>query len=131
MLNTAEVHAREEALRQRVRELPDELRKQYYEKAERRIRDPDTYAVLNYLFIAGLHHFYLKRWFRGLLNLSVFCAGVALMIIGMWPFGLALIAAITLLEIYALFRSQIIVRAYNNAVMETLLESLQQHDRSS
>lgn len=124
MLKEAEVHAQEEALRRKVRELPDELRKQYYEIAEGKIRDPDTYAVLNYLFIAGLHHFYLKRWIRGVLNLAIFCGGVALIVMDMWQYGLGAIAAVTILELYALFRSQIIVRAYNNTVMQETLDSL-------
>lgn len=125
MLKESEVHAQEEALRRKVRELPDELRKQYYERAEGQIRDPDTYAVLNFLFIAGLHHFYLKRWIRGLINLSIFCGGIALIFMDMWQYGVGAIAAVTIVELYTLFRSQIIVRAYNNEVMREILDSIQ------
>ena len=40
-------------------ELTDEQRKEYYDRFRREVRDPDTYAVLNYFFLAGLHHMYL------------------------------------------------------------------------
>jgi len=125
MLHREEVEAREEGLRLKVRELPDAERKAFYIRAEKRLKDPDTYAVLNYLFIAGLHHFYLGRWFRGLINLTVFGGGAALIVLGQWQAGLAIIVAITVLELYALFRAQVIVQAFNNRVMEQALEHIQ------
>ena len=123
-LKQSEVDAREEELRLEVRELPDEQRKAYFEQAERRLKDPDTYAVLNYLFIAGLHHFYLGRWFRGLINLAVFSGGIYLMYLDQWKNGFIVIGIITVLELYALFRSQIIVKHYNNVASEEILDSL-------
>jgi len=126
MLKQDEVDAREEALRLAVRELPDEKRKAFYECAEHELKDPDTFAVLNYLFIAGLHHFYLGHWFRGLINLAVFGGSVYLMYLGQWQNGLILFGIITLLELYALFRSQIIVKDYNNNTSSDILASLQE-----
>jgi len=123
-LKQSEVDAREEELRLEVRELPDEQRKAYFEQTERRLKDPDTYAVLNYLFIAGLHHFYLGRWFRGLINLAVFGGGIYLMFLDQWRNGFIVIGIITALELYALFRSQIIVQHYNNDISEEILDSL-------
>ena len=123
-LNQSEVDAREEEIRLVVRELPDGTRKKYYEQAEKRLKDPDTYAVLNYLFIAGLHHFYLGRWFRGLVNLTVFGVGVYLLFLEQWQNGLIVIGIITALELYALFRSQIIVKHYNNGIAQEILDSL-------
>ncbi len=125
MLKQSEVNAREEALRLEIRELPDEKRKVFYERAEKKLKDPDTFAVLNYLFIAGLHHFYLGRWLRGLANLAVFFASIYLMYLGQWQNGFILFAIITLLELYALFRSQIIVKHYNNGISKNILSSLQ------
>jgi len=109
-----------------VRELPDAQRKSYFEQAESRLKDPDTYAVLNYLFIAGLHHFYLGRWLRGLINLAVFGGGVYLMFLDQWRNGFIVIGIITALELYALFRSQIIVQHYNNSISEEILDSMEQ-----
>jgi TM2 domain-containing membrane protein YozV len=125
MLKQNEVDAREEELRLQVRELPDEKRKTFYERAEKELKDPDTFAVLNYLFIAGLHHFYLGRWLRGLINLVVFSAGVYLIWLEQWSNGLIIIGIITLLELYALFRSQIIVKHYNNRISADILDSIE------
>ncbi len=125
MLSSAEEDAREEALRLRVRDLPDDQRKAFYASAEKKLKDPDTFAVLNYLFIAGLHHFYLGRWLRGLINLAVFAAGIYLMFLDQWRNGFIVIGVITVLELYALFRSQVIVKAYNNRVSEDILASLE------
>ena len=60
------VQEEEERLRKLVRELPDDKRLQFFQQVETDLKDPDTYATLNFLFIAGLHHFYLGKWFRGL-----------------------------------------------------------------
>jgi len=125
MLKQPEVDAREEELRLQVRELPDEKRKTFYERAEKELKDPDTFAVLNYLFIAGLHHFYLGRWLRGLINLAVFSAGIYLIYLDQWKNGLIVIGIITVLELYALFRSQIIVKHYNNRISTAILDSIE------
>ncbi len=125
MLKQSEVDAHEEEIRLAVRDLPDEVRKCYFQQAESRLKDPDTYAVLNYLFIAGLHHFYLGRWIRGLINLVVFGGGVYLLFLEQWKNGLIVIAVITVLELYALFRSQIIVQHYNNCISEEILDSIE------
>ncbi len=125
LLKQSEVDLREEELRIQVRDLPDEKRRAFYERAEHELKDPDTFAVLNYLFIAGLHHFYLGRWIRGLINLAVFSGGIYLMYLDQWKNGFIVIGIITVLELYALFRSQIIVKHYNNSVSADILSSLQ------
>ncbi len=129
MLRREEVEDHEETLRKRVRELSSERRREFYRLFEQRVRDPDTYAALNYLLIAGLHHFYLGRWLRGGINLVVFAAGVALLVVGLWPAGLALILGITAIELYALIRAQTIAKDHNNRLMETLLDRVSAHDR--
>ena len=126
MLKQSEVDAREEEIRLTVRELPDAQRKRYFEQAEKELKDPDTFAVLNYLFIAGLHHFYLGRWFRGLINLSVFGVAIYLMYLGQWQNGFIVFGIITAVELYALFRSQIIVKHYNNNISREILDSITQ-----
>ncbi|MDX1518921.1 MAG: TM2 domain-containing protein [Gammaproteobacteria bacterium] len=124
MLNAAEVEAREESLRQQVRQLDESRRKRFYSELDRRLRDPDTYAVLNYLFIAGLHHFYLGKWLRGSINLVVFIAGLACLFTGLPVVGLGLLVGITVVELYALFRAQLIVMEHNNRLMEEILGKL-------
>lgn len=122
MLNQRDVNAEEERLRALAAALPDAQRKAFYQEAKRRLRDPDTYAVLNWFFLAGLHHFYLGKWEWGLLNLAVFTAGIVLMFIQSVWLGLGLILLVSAWELWALFRSQIIVQDWNNRLYRDLLE---------
>jgi len=78
MLKQADVDAEEESLRQAIRKLPDEQRREFYQLAGKRVKDPDTYATLNWFFMVGLHHFYLKRWVRGLVDISALMIAIGL-----------------------------------------------------
>ena len=109
-LRKEEVQRREEALRLRVVDLDSSQRKIYYDRVMKAIRDPDTFAVLNYFFIAGLHHFYLGRYVRGLTNLAILVVGILLWTAG-YP-GYWLILVVVLIELMALFRSEVIVQDY-------------------
>ena len=124
MLDKAEIEKQEEELRHRVRELSDEQRKRFYSDFKEQMKDPDTYAVLNYIFIAGLHHFYLGRIARGLINILVFFVAVALAVMGSMGLAVLVFLIITALEFGELFRSQLIVADYNNKVMEKLLAAV-------
>ena len=126
MLDRQRVEEEEEELRRLVSQLDDAARSAYYKRLEKRIRDPDTYATLNFLFITGLHHFYLKRWLRGALSLAGFFVGVGLILAGQYVIGVLLIVAIGLVELYELFRSQAIVQDYNNKVMRAALMEARQ-----
>lgn len=125
MLEQEQVDEAEEAIRRRVRELSDEQRHRYFKAFNRQLKDPDTYASLNYFFITGLHHFYLGKWLAGAVDLAVFIIGVALIVMGAWPLGVGVIVAMSALELWALFRAQIIVQDYNNRLSERLLETIQ------
>lgn len=129
MLTSEQVLETEERLRKCVRALPDDKRLAFYRQAERRLKDPDTYAALNYLFIAGLHHFYLGKWVRGLLNITVFLAGVMLLFTPLAVIGILLIVAISMAELYALFKSQTIVQAHNNRIMEQIYREIARKQR--
>lgn len=124
MLSAVEVNEEEERIRQRVRQLPDDKRFVFFQRTEQQLKDPDTYATLNYLFVAGLHHFYLGNWLRGLINLSVFLTGVIMLFTPLFVLGVLLIVAISVVELFALFKSQIIVQAYNNAVMNRIYQEI-------
>lgn len=130
MLDQREVNAEEERLRELARALPDEQRKAFFQDAKRQLRDPDTYAVLNWFFLAGVHHFYLGRWGRGLFNLGLFVAGIALIIAQQVWLGIGLILLVSVGELWALFRAQIIVQDWNNEVYRSLLEKHEIEDRS-
>jgi len=114
----------EERIRKWVRELPDDKRLQFFQQTEQALKDPDTYAALNYLFIAGLHHFYLGKWLRGFINLSIFITGAVLLFTQFTAAGLLLLIGITVIELKDLFYSQLVVQDYNNGVMEKIYHNL-------
>ncbi len=120
-LNAEAVREHEESLRERVRGLPDEVRKAYFAEYKRQMKDPDTYAVLNWFFLAGLHHMYLGRYARGALNLIVLLIGVALFFTPVAPLGFACIVVILASELMALFRAETVVMHHNNMLAEDLL----------
>ena len=119
-MSTTLLDKEEDSLRSTVTGLQPEHRKYYYELERTKIKDPDTYAALNYIVIGGLHHFYLGKWLFGLLNLIGTLVGFMTFTIGGW----ALIVFVLVIELPQLFRSQSIVKRWNNAVMaETLRET--------
>lgn len=118
-----EVKAREEALRERLRTLQDHDRAAFYRIYTPRLKDPDTYAVLNWLCLAGLHHFYLGRLGAGAVNLTLMLTGVALLFVAPIVGGV-LIAAVLVAELPALFRSQLVVADHNAALGEATLREL-------
>jgi TM2 domain-containing membrane protein YozV len=120
----AKLRQDEEDIRKRVRELPDAVRLEFFEATEKKLKDPDTYAALNYAFIAGLHHFYLGKFLHGFMNIGIYTAGIVMLFIGMAATGVSLILAISILEIFQLFRSQRIVHAYNNKIMLRIYEDI-------
>ena len=124
MISQEEVLNEEERIRKLVRALPDDKRYVFHKEAEKQLKDPDTYATLNYIFIAGLHHFYLGKWMRGLFNISVFLIGAIMLFTPLAIIGLLFIIAISIIELYALFKSQTIVHAYNNAVMKQIYSEI-------
>ena len=125
MSSKQEVEEKEETIRKLVRELPDNSRLMFFKESDKRLKDPDTYAALNYIFIAGLHHFYLGKWQRGLLNIVVFWTGVIFLFNGYTSIGIVIIIAITISELYELFQSEIIVKEHNNSVMEQIYYNVQ------
>lgn len=118
------IQEEEENIRRLVRELPDEKRLLFFQQAERNLKDPDTYATLNFLFVAGLHHLYLGQWARGSINLFIFLAGVVFLFAGQVVIGIGLLIAISVVELKALFAAQIVVQDYNNAVMERIYRTV-------
>jgi len=122
MLKQEEVEREEERLRALARELSDEDRKAFFEAFSKRVKDPDTYAVLNWFFPVGIHHFYLRRWARGLADIGLMLAGIALIAGGAIPLGVLLIGMVVVWELWALFRSQVIVQDWNNRTFRELLK---------
>ena len=123
-MTTDEALQKEESLRVRASELEDSKRKIYYARLNKLLKDPDTYAVLNWIFLAGLHHFYLRNYLRGSINLFVFIIGLILLVNSYFLYGSIVIGVILVAELYELFFSQSIVLEYNNKVSEQILLEL-------
>ena len=112
-------------LKERVRELNDDQRRHYFNLLEPALKDHDTYAVLNYLLLLGLHHFYLGKFFRGSLNLIILLTGTSLILFTKYVFvGTLIIFFILIVELLALFRSQVIVMNHNNHLSKEILKSI-------
>ncbi len=110
---------REEKIRVLASELPGDKRLLFWTQVQKKLKDPDTYAAMNFAFMFGLHHFYVGKWIRGLLAISLFMLG--LIILFFVPMvGILLIACVICSAIPALFRSETIVRQYNNELMEQM-----------
>lgn len=124
-MSAREAELEEERLRDAVRRLSDDQRRRFYDIANPRLRDPDTYAALNWSLLAGMHHFYLGRWLRGLATLLCFIGGAAALFSDAlrWP-ALFVLFVILVIELSELFRSQTIVLNYNNRMMARALEEL-------
>lgn len=132
MLKTAIVDEQEEQIRRQVRALTDEQRQQFYNVSADKIKDPDSYATLNYIVIAGLHHFYIGKWGFGLLNITIFTLGAIFLYLNNVEVGVTLILGIVIFELYELMRSQVIVKHHNNQVsLEILDEILKQTPQSN
>jgi TM2 domain-containing membrane protein YozV len=115
----------EEALREQIYQLPAEQKKQFYVLEVAQVKDPDTYAALNWAFVAGLHHFYLGRWLRGLFNIMLMISGVILYFATQWPLiGGGLVLFVFIIELPQLFNSEKIVHIHNNQLIKNLLKQV-------
>ncbi|WP_432463877.1 TM2 domain-containing protein [Agarivorans sp. QJM3NY_33] len=124
MTRRDDLEVQQEQLRAEIRQLSAPLRQQFYQLWEKQVKDPDSYAVLNYLFIAGLHHFYLGKWQRGLINLTISLMGLSILFSPYWIWGVSLLLLVSLIELPALFRAELILLEHNNKSMQTLLKQI-------
>lgn len=124
MKSKQQLDENEEKIRILVRALSDEQRLIFFSQTEKRLKDPDTYAALNFFFIAGLHHFYLGKNVRGTINVVIFLLGVIVIITGHYLVGSLIILLISAIELGALFLAQRIIQAYNNDIMEKVYQDL-------
>jgi TM2 domain-containing membrane protein YozV len=122
MFSEKELNLEETELRERVRMLSPPERTRYNELEQRLLKDPAVYLKLNVLFFTGAHHFYLRRWFRGVLNLVMTLAAVYLLVSPRDPwFGVLLLLAVIIIEIPQLMNARHLVHAYNNRMMHRCL----------
>lgn len=123
IMRTLSLRQEEEHLRAQIAQLSREQKQYYYALEVAQVKDPDTYAALNWAFIAGLHHFYLGKWQRGLANLIMMIIGGFLYFSHLLPIvGITLVILIFIIELPQLFTSEKIIHQYNNTLMKRLLK---------
>lgn len=107
-----QLESKEEHLRKQVNALPENQKREFYHRQSKQLKDPDTYAALNWLFVGGFHHCYLGKY-------ALFALEISLLTISMVGFflghsgALVILALLVIYELPQLFFSQKIARQYN------------------
>lgn len=102
----------EELLRKQVSLLPESQRKEFYKRQSEELKDPDTYAALNWLFLGGLHHCYLGKYTLFAVELILLSVSIIGFVLG-HPSALLILILLVAYELPQLFFSQKIARQYN------------------
>lgn len=118
-----ELEQKEESLRHAIGMLSDDQRQTFYKAQRKELKDPDTYAALNWLFIGGVHHLYLGKNWHFAIEIVLLVTSLLLWLTG-YPWALLMLVAMTLYELPQLFFSQKIVRQHNFRVSQRLLDTL-------
>lgn len=119
------IEKREDEIRLIINKLDELKRKEFYSYLEDNLKDPDTYAALNYSLILGLHHLYLGRSLRAFIDYFAMAVGVLFLFSdGLALLGLAIITGVILFELRDLFRSQLIVKKHNLSLQESFLKRI-------
>ncbi|NAX44278.1 MULTISPECIES: hypothetical protein [unclassified Vibrio] len=103
---------KEELLRKQVKSLPEAQKKEFYEQQSKKLKDPDTYATLNWFFIGGFHHCYLGKYGLFILELALLTISVIGLILG-HSSALIILSLLVIYELPQLFFSQKIARQHN------------------
>lgn len=121
MFSEKELNLDETELRVQVT-LLSEIQRDVYQRCEQAAaKRPATYASLNALFFLGAHHFYLRRWLRGVINLVLGILAAYLLSNGQVLYGFAVLLALAIVEIPQLLNYEHLVHAYNNNAMRQCL----------
>ncbi|MCL9774198.1 hypothetical protein [Vibrio methylphosphonaticus] len=102
----------EELLRNQVTSLPGAQKKEFYKRQSRKLKDPDTYATLNWFFLGGFHHCYLGKYGLFTLELSLLTISIIGLILG-HSSAVIILALLVCYELPQLFFSQKIARQHN------------------
>ena len=122
MFSEKELNLEETDLREQVALLSDAQQREYARLEKAALKSPATYALLNWLFPLGVHHFYLRRWVRGVINLALSLASLYLMVVeDNRTAGGALLLAMAIIEIPQLLNYEHLVHAFNIRVMRQCL----------
>lgn len=102
----------EEQLRKQVNALPETQKKAFYKLQSERLKDPDTYATLNFFFLGGFHHCYLGKYTLFAIELTLLTLSMIGFFLG-YPSLLCILILLVIYELPQLFFSQKIARQHN------------------
>lgn len=113
----------EKSLKDDIQKLPQDTKAKYFKEFSNRVKDPDTYAVLNWLFLGGIHHFYLGRFITFGIEMTLLVFALTCYLAG-FQVSLLILLGIAIYELPQLFFSQRIVREYNLKLSSRILDEL-------
>lgn len=122
-----ELKTQEALLRDQVNGLTPSQKKRYFAEQTRQLKDPDTYAVLNWAFLGGFHHLYLRKYRLFIVE----CTLLVIAIIGLvmsQPYFALILVGLVLFELPQLFWAQKIARQYNYHVSRSIYEHVRHGD---
>ncbi|NVD07694.1 hypothetical protein FCU94_12445 [Vibrio sp. JPW-9-11-11] len=105
----------EELLRNQVNSLPEGQKKEFYKQQSKKLKDPDTYATLNWFFLGGFHHCYLGKYALFALELTLLTISIVGLTLG-HSSAFIILGLLVLYELPQLFFSQKIARQHNYQV---------------
>ncbi|MEX1197621.1 MAG: hypothetical protein WEB57_07160 [Pseudohongiellaceae bacterium] len=122
MFSEKALNLEENELREQIRALPEETRRRYLALESGALKNAGRYQWLNLLFFLGLHHFYLHRWIRGLLNLAVFASSISLLLTDeLALYGSLVLVTLLIIEIPQMLNARHLVHSCNNRIMQRCL----------
>lgn len=110
--STEQLEENEELLRKQVNLLPEVQKKEFYNRQSKQLKDPDTYATLNWLFLGGFHHCYLGKYGLFALEITMLLVSVVGIVLGHTS-ALLILMLLVIYELPQLFFSQKIARQHN------------------
>lgn len=123
MFSEKVLNLEEHELRDSIRALSPTQRRRYDLLEARLLKRPRTYLRLNIAFPLGLHHFYLGRLLRGLMNLSLTLTALFLLLYTNFiAYGWMVLLATVLLDIPQLMNARLLVHSRNNQIMADCLK---------
>ncbi|EKF6289171.1 MULTISPECIES: hypothetical protein [Vibrio] len=110
--STEQLEENEELLRKQVNLLPEVQKKEFYNRQSKKLKDPDTYATLNWFFLGGFHHCYLGKYGLFALEITMLLVSVVGLVLGHTS-ALLILVLLVIYELPQLFFSQKIARQHN------------------
>ncbi|EGU30524.1 hypothetical protein VII00023_10959 [Vibrio ichthyoenteri ATCC 700023] len=116
----------EEKLRQEVNALSAEQKKEFFKIQSDSLKDPDTYATLNWLFLGGFHHCYLGKYALFITELLLFTVSAIALFFGHLS-AIFILLLLVAFELPQLFLSQKIARQRNYDVSCEILNQVRRY----